>query len=193
MLKLDEEGFLEQPHTSAGRIPTDRGYRYFVDNLMEHEIPQKKEREIFEEMQKNFQDSSEDLFENFGKEVSRHLNLFCGFAKFGARLHTDGYGFEEVLKEPEFEDREMLLEFGKLVDNLDLLTSNYFERTRRGNPAVFIGEENPIRSARNFGAVSVRFENGNFGKGVIFSIGPKRMNYERASALLDFALKQFIK
>ncbi len=35
MAELDEFGLLEQPHTSAGRIPTDRGYRYYVDNLVE--------------------------------------------------------------------------------------------------------------------------------------------------------------
>ena len=34
MFDLEEEGFLEQPHTSAGRIPSDRGYRYYIDNLM---------------------------------------------------------------------------------------------------------------------------------------------------------------
>lgn len=33
---LDEMGFLTQPHTSAGRVPTDRGYRFYVDTLMEH-------------------------------------------------------------------------------------------------------------------------------------------------------------
>ena len=34
MGELEEFGLLEQPHTSAGRIPTDRGYRYYVDNIM---------------------------------------------------------------------------------------------------------------------------------------------------------------
>jgi heat-inducible transcriptional repressor len=34
MAELDEFGLLEQPHTSAGRIPTDRGYRYYVDNVV---------------------------------------------------------------------------------------------------------------------------------------------------------------
>ena len=34
MAELDEFGLLEQPHTSAGRIPTDRGYRYYVDNVI---------------------------------------------------------------------------------------------------------------------------------------------------------------
>ncbi len=35
MADLEEEGYLQQPHTSAGRIPSDRGYRYYVDALME--------------------------------------------------------------------------------------------------------------------------------------------------------------
>ena len=33
MAVLEQEGFLAQPHTSAGRIPTDKGYRFFVDHL----------------------------------------------------------------------------------------------------------------------------------------------------------------
>src|SRR5579864_1740795 len=34
LASLDEEGYLDQPHTSAGRVPSDRGYRYYVDRLM---------------------------------------------------------------------------------------------------------------------------------------------------------------
>src|SRR3989344_5304872 len=41
MLELDEDGFLTQPHTSAGRIPTDRGWQYFVDFLIEVDTPPK--------------------------------------------------------------------------------------------------------------------------------------------------------
>lgn len=39
MAALESEGFLHQPHTSAGRVPTDQGYRYFVDNMNEIELP----------------------------------------------------------------------------------------------------------------------------------------------------------
>ena len=35
MVALEEDGYLNQPHTSAGRVPSDKGYRYFVDSLME--------------------------------------------------------------------------------------------------------------------------------------------------------------
>ena len=40
MARLEEEGYIEQPHTSAGRVPSDRGYRYYVEELMRpHEPP----------------------------------------------------------------------------------------------------------------------------------------------------------
>src|SRR6187455_3325275 len=35
LARLEEEGYVQQPHTSAGRIPTDRGYRFYVDLLLE--------------------------------------------------------------------------------------------------------------------------------------------------------------
>src|SRR3954469_8502488 len=35
LARLEEEGFVQQPHTSAGRIPTDRGFRFYVDLLLE--------------------------------------------------------------------------------------------------------------------------------------------------------------
>lgn len=47
MADLEEMGYLEQPHTSAGRIPSDKGYRYYVDNLMEEiELNPKEEKAI---------------------------------------------------------------------------------------------------------------------------------------------------
>src|ERR1700730_12773858 len=34
MASLEDEGYLDQPHTSAGRVPSDRGYRFYVDHIM---------------------------------------------------------------------------------------------------------------------------------------------------------------
>src|SRR5260221_8541408 len=39
LARLEEEGYVQQPHTSAGRIPTDRGYRFYVDLLLESRRP----------------------------------------------------------------------------------------------------------------------------------------------------------
>src|SRR3712207_5968695 len=40
MAMLEQEGYLVQPHTSAGRIPTDKGYRFYVDHLVSPSIDQ---------------------------------------------------------------------------------------------------------------------------------------------------------
>ncbi len=39
LARLEDEGYVQQPHTSAGRIPTDRGYRFYVDQLLESKRP----------------------------------------------------------------------------------------------------------------------------------------------------------
>src|SRR3989338_1094549 len=44
MIQLENEGYIHQPHTSAGRIPTEKGYQYFVDNFLEYREPAKKEK-----------------------------------------------------------------------------------------------------------------------------------------------------
>jgi heat-inducible transcriptional repressor len=46
MSDLEELGFLEQPHTSAGRVPSDRGYRYYVDCLMEQRDVDKSDEDL---------------------------------------------------------------------------------------------------------------------------------------------------
>src|SRR3989304_10050179 len=47
MVSLEDEGYLMQPHTSAGRIPSDKGYRYYVESLMEEEgLPDEIQRTI---------------------------------------------------------------------------------------------------------------------------------------------------
>jgi heat-inducible transcriptional repressor len=50
MAVLEQEGFIVQPHTSAGRIPTDKGYRYFVDTLSSTEALQPEQRDALEQL-----------------------------------------------------------------------------------------------------------------------------------------------
>ena len=49
MADLEELGYLEKPHTSAGRVPTDRGYRFFCDTLLKLKDPAPKEREFIQQ------------------------------------------------------------------------------------------------------------------------------------------------
>jgi len=49
MADLEDLGYLQQPHTSAGRVPTDRGYRFFIDYLMRSRSLPHREREVIDD------------------------------------------------------------------------------------------------------------------------------------------------
>jgi len=48
LVSLETEGFLQQPHTSAGRVPTDKGYRYFVDSVGNARLGRPESRQVLE-------------------------------------------------------------------------------------------------------------------------------------------------
>lgn len=48
LAELEELGYLEKPHTSAGRVPTDRGFRFFVDSLLQLRDPSQKDRDLIQ-------------------------------------------------------------------------------------------------------------------------------------------------
>lgn len=106
MADLEETGFLAQPHTSAGRVPTDKGYRYYVDTLLEPaRIPSREKALIDESLSKT------------GGEFSEALEII---PKLLSRLSSQiGYVIappirESVLKHIEFvrlHDRKVLCVF----------------------------------------------------------------------------------
>ncbi len=76
MADLEEEGYLMQPHTSAGRVPTDIGYRYFVDNLIEEKNINHILDEFESYMQKALQSAKDikDVLKAASKFLSERSN-----------------------------------------------------------------------------------------------------------------------
>ena len=110
LLELCERGFLEQPHTSAGRIPTDKGYRIFVDHLGEDDDELDSSEEAL--LRRIFEIRRED---EFMREFAQVLSEISGaFAAVALRDKDFMYetGFSEVAEEPEFEDPAHAREFG---------------------------------------------------------------------------------
>src|SRR3989344_2986122 len=98
MLALSEQGFLMQPHTASGRVPTDKGYRFFVDEIL-REPKQKEQEHMFEELG--------DVFEEAGM-IAKNL---AGLASVLTAVYLEKKGmlfkegWEELLEEPEFDNR----------------------------------------------------------------------------------------
>src|SRR5215831_13916407 len=76
MAVLEQEGYLVQPHTSAGRIPTDKGYRFFVDHLA-HPGPLDPRRA---EEVRSFFDSAHGALEQMLQDTTRLLSRLTDYA-----------------------------------------------------------------------------------------------------------------
>lgn len=182
MLVLDELGYLEQPHTSSGRVPTDKGYRFFVDHLTEEDELTNRERTKILELFTNLDD--EDIFvKEFSRTISQMTGTFAAAGLFDDELFYD-VGFSQILKEPEFQDSAYLKSFGKLVDILDDVSRSLCHEARNASEVVFIGHENPLREGRGHAMILSSWRHpAGFG-GFLALIGPKRMDYQRAISLL---------
>ncbi|MDO8560643.1 MAG: hypothetical protein Q7R91_00290 [bacterium] len=188
LLSLDKEGLTLQPHTSAGRIPTDKGYRFFISE----NIPDKKADKKIEKSFRNLREIEDDF--DFLRQASRMLAHFSGefsMAGFSGKGMLYKSGIAEAFNDPEFADGARMHEFGELVDFLDEGFKNFFEPEDIKEPRVFIGEENPIREARNYTMI-VSSAPTPFGEDGIFGIlGPRRMDYNKNLALLRAMQKLF--
>src|SRR5213082_1018940 len=71
LARLEEEGFVAQPHTSAGRIPTDRGYRFYVDLLLEVKRPNRTATAVEARLRR---DSPDRLLDSLLPQVSHLLS-----------------------------------------------------------------------------------------------------------------------
>lgn len=181
LFALDRDGFIHQPHTSAGRVPTDSGYRFFIENSSSVEKQNKK-------IEKEFRPLSriEDEFD-FLRQSSRLLAKFSrefSMAGFFGRDILYKSGISEVLDRPEFSDEDTAREFGELIDFLDEAIEEHFRPEEVMEPKVFIGGENPISEARDY-ALIISSARTPFGAEGMFAIlGPRRMDYHKNIGLL---------
>src|SRR5262245_24126748 len=94
LARLEEEGFVTQPHTSAGRIPTDRGYRFYVDLLLESKRPRRTASAVVEA--KLRRDSSGALLDSMLPQVSHLLSQASRHVGFAIRPAHQAAVFDRV-------------------------------------------------------------------------------------------------
>ncbi len=155
---LTDKGLITQPHTSGGRIPSVRGYRFFVDNILAHEDTVETSRAI---------NQLRDM-RDFQEKMAHHFRVL---SVFGEGMPV---GFNEVFREPEFAEHEVAMEIGAFLDNFDRQRTAYRESLKDDQFHVYIGEENPVERVRSISIII-----GRRGRDDIFFVaGPTRMNYE---------------
>ena len=169
LLVLMEKGYLEQPHVSAGRIPTDRGYRFVVDDIIQ-EI-EKREEELSQLVA--------DRFELLDQLAESTTALVLGYTPRSSTVWKQGW--EHLLREPEFEERDSLWNLTKFVEDVEKRLADFLPAKAM---EVYIGKENPFSKVKDFAIIVRRYSIDSQEDGLVAMVGPKRMEYEKNIELL---------
>ncbi len=181
MQVLTGEGYLFQPHTSAGRVPTDKGYRFFVDNLLEKGF---KEFEIGDWFEKDFEDTIKFIQNLTKKLASLSRALVLSYLKREKIFWKEGW--EEILREPEFKEKDCLINFTEFLKNFE---ENIEDYQIDSGIKVYIGKETLFKKAKDFSIISSKCCLPAKGEGIISLLGPKRMTYDRNISLINSLTK----
>ncbi len=181
MADLEEQGLIVQPHTSAGRVPTEYGYQYFVENFvdMKKELSEKEIGEmdkILKPVETRFIASQkEDKIKILAKILAEKsgLGVFVGFAP------RDVYytGLANIFSEPEFKNLDLVCNVSKVIDHLDEVMAEIYDIIKETE--IKIGRQNPFDP--DCAAVVTKVKNVLLG-----IVGPMRMDYEKNVALVNF-------
>jgi len=176
MSELEDNGYIRQPHTSAGRVPTPKAYHYFVENLKVKKLSAKEELFILEAMGEK---KEIDL-----KKTAKLLAHLSNSAVFWAFYKNNLFytGISNLLQQPEFTQNNLIFQTGAIIDRLDEIMDEIFDSVKF-TPDIVIGEENPFGNFFSTIICKYRLESN---VGVFGLLGPMRMDYEKNSALVNF-------
>lgn len=187
MVALEEAGYLYQPHVSAGRIPTDSGYRFYVEEMMgDEDLSREDQRRLQKEllMMKAKQ-------ARLGRSTTKLLSALSGNLAVSGLIDKDefyDFGMKELMEKPEFQEIDELCRLVETLDSLDERIDAIFAKLSDGETQIFIGDENPIKGISNCSMVVAPYQSSE-GQGILAIIGPKRMDYAKNKSLIEYMKK----
>ena len=106
LVRLEDEGYLRQPHTSAGRVPTDRGYRFYVDLLLEQRRPRRSASRLEARLRR---DTSASIIDSLLPQVSHVLSQASRSVGFAVRPASEAAVFDRVEFVPLSSERVLVV------------------------------------------------------------------------------------
>ena len=181
---LEEEGYLTHPHTSAGRVPTSSGYRYYVDHLM-HEIQLlEQEKRHIETEYRRYRHQLEQLMEKTSQVLSdmTHYTTIVSMDGWDSRIILKGTSY--VVGYPEQSDILKIQAILRILEEkerlLELINRDLDKRTE-----VYIGHEMALKGMDGCSLAVSRFAKEGL-SGRIAVLGPTRMQYDRVVSALEY-------
>ncbi len=174
---LTREGFLAQPHTSGGRVPTEKGYRFIVDALLQKLF----EGECIEggdnsQSKKLMHTLEREPLDRFVAEFAEESDCMGCVIKEG-RIYKNG--FDMLCERIEFGGQNEFVELVRDIERLERVGPTlYNEQKNEDYPQVFIGKLSPVTESPHIAIIVNEYmiDGSNI---VIMAVGPKRMDYEK--------------
>ena len=183
--ELEGYGYLTHVHTSSGRVPTDLGYRYYVDNLRpSYSLQQSEKLKIKVVFERNFKEVP-DPYEAFVVSASQ---FFPGVSLAITAPRVYKQGLSNMFHLPEFDSIDSVkkvvtgLEESRQVQQVIL----NFVSPAMINSRVVIGQEIPLISFHDCSLLLKPVHDILNQSGVIAFLGPRRLKYSKCFALLDY-------
>jgi len=165
MADLEHSGWIIQPYTSAGRIPTEQAYNIYIKSIEVKELS-KHEEKLFNK------DMSDELeAKKIAKILAQQSNLAVVWAFHKNHLYYTGVS--NLLQQPEFNHSNLAYDISVIIDRVDEIISDIFE-TIEFSPKILLGEKSPFGPFS--GTIISRYKNSR-GTGLLALIGPMRMDY----------------
>ena len=183
MSMLEDEGFLEQPHVSAGRIPTAKGFRAYVQNYMEPTQREKAARKKFNDLREVYfqKKDQERVYEAVA--LLSHMIPNVAFATVPHKHRVYYLGLSNILREPEFQSDPVLASSVAelLEEKLDVLLG---EAEIDDKIRYYIGSEHVLSSIQSCAMMVTEYQIRDK-KGAVGILGPIRMDYSYNTVALD--------
>ncbi len=183
MAALEQEGFLAQPHTSAGRVPTEKAYLFYLQHCVHPRSSPGAERKLKHAVEEAGGP------ETALRTMARTLGELSGEMAVVAYDPERSYyaGVSNLFDKPDFHDLAVMKAMSQLIDHFDEVVAEAFTLVPSDEPKVFIGGDNPFGKDMSSILVKVRFPSGHVG--MIGLVGPKRMDYGRNLGLVERTLE----
>jgi len=185
MAELERAGYIMQPHISAGRIPTDKGYRAYVNALSEDTAARGTDTRTERALERRVKSAgeAERAIKNAVESLA-HVTHNLGLGTIGANLYLSGMA--SLFQHPEFYGGAQAYEVARLLDSLEEWLQ---EAAPNDTISVYIGRENPIGRTSGATLIISRFESPYSSRSYIGVLGPTRQQYGSVIGLVEYTGK----
>lgn len=186
MMQLEHEGYLHQPHTSAGRVPTEQGYRLYVDSMADYDAATKEAQRELTKLLKVYEvkKARERIYDAVWL-LSQGTDL-VSFATIPDNRRTFYLGVSNVLKQPEFmKDPMQASQVVEALENNDRFVTTLAQLPLGEHEVkIFIGRENLLKQIRSCSLIVGQYNFQGF-RGFLGLLGPMRTRFAFNRAMVE--------